>query len=571
MFAWFRRIILGGIVPAAFTLLYLPAIQGVPFYTKGEPREAVVVQSIVEKHEFILPLRNGDEIPSKPPLFHWLGAAISVAVGRVSETTVRIPSLAASLLALGLTMAAGLSHYGARTALLAVVLLATSQQWLASSTTARVDMVLAAAVTGALVAAWSALSAARDRLPAAFFACCALAVLAKGPVGYVLPALIVGGYLLLRRRRSDLLLLRPRRGAWILALPLLWYLLAWISGGQAFVDKLLLKENFYRVIDPDAVAAGHVHSPLYYLPALTGGFAPWSLLLPWVAVDVWRRWDRSDSNRLVFPAVWFLLTLAFYCLAGSKRGVYLLSAYPALALLSANWLSGWIDRAPAAPGSKNLTAAALAALIALVALIVGTQASGVPIANGIAPWLSRGDAANLTVVMESIERHSGLVALWASAALLLAAGLYAAARAGRRKLLLACAAAFVIATELVAASSFHRELAQRQTIAPLIEQTRGIVPPDQELYFYRGFEYAAVFYARRAIPRIDSVGELARSGPVWLLLRETQRPGLLEELAAAGDETRAEEFARYDVGGNSRRQPLLLLRVAWKQDDEQPG
>ena len=48
-----------------------------PFYTKGEPREAVVVWEMAHGGGLILPLRNGTEIPSKPPFFHWLALLAS--------------------------------------------------------------------------------------------------------------------------------------------------------------------------------------------------------------------------------------------------------------------------------------------------------------------------------------------------------------------------------------------------------------------------------------------------------------------------------------------------------------
>src|SRR3954453_23700992 len=57
--------------------LYLPPAVATPFFTKGEPREGLVVRRMVEHGEWMLPRRPSGEglaIASKPPLFHWLGA-----------------------------------------------------------------------------------------------------------------------------------------------------------------------------------------------------------------------------------------------------------------------------------------------------------------------------------------------------------------------------------------------------------------------------------------------------------------------------------------------------------------
>ena len=73
-------------------ILYMWQLGELPFYTKGQPREATVVWEIYTHGEWILPLRNGHLIPSKPPLFHWLGALCSFALGELSEFTIRLPS-----------------------------------------------------------------------------------------------------------------------------------------------------------------------------------------------------------------------------------------------------------------------------------------------------------------------------------------------------------------------------------------------------------------------------------------------------------------------------------------------
>jgi len=89
---------------AATTLLALLVVAGAwlslqgvglgrtPFHTRGEPREAVVVQDLVGNRNWILPRRNGTALPRKPPLFYWLGGAVAQVRGRVDEAGVRLPS-----------------------------------------------------------------------------------------------------------------------------------------------------------------------------------------------------------------------------------------------------------------------------------------------------------------------------------------------------------------------------------------------------------------------------------------------------------------------------------------------
>ena len=105
----------------ACVAVFAPAVVGIPLYTKGEPREALVMQTILRTGELALPLRNDGEIPSKPPLFHWIGAAASLPGGEVTETTAKLPSTIASLATIAATMLFALRYLGTAQAILAAV------------------------------------------------------------------------------------------------------------------------------------------------------------------------------------------------------------------------------------------------------------------------------------------------------------------------------------------------------------------------------------------------------------------------------------------------------------------
>src|SRR5437870_3211933 len=85
------------LVVAAWSGLELWGLGKVPFHTKGEPREGLVVWEMTHGGGWFLPRRNGVELPSKPPLFHWLGAATSLIHGDTDEWSIRFPSAALSL------------------------------------------------------------------------------------------------------------------------------------------------------------------------------------------------------------------------------------------------------------------------------------------------------------------------------------------------------------------------------------------------------------------------------------------------------------------------------------------
>src|ERR1043165_3287280 len=106
-------------------VLYFPYLGNTPFFDKGEPREALAVQDIVQRGEWLVPLKRATDIPSKPPLFHWSAAAVAKATGSLTEATIRFPSAFYAVLGVLLIYWLGLKIFNPKTALLGAAILAT--------------------------------------------------------------------------------------------------------------------------------------------------------------------------------------------------------------------------------------------------------------------------------------------------------------------------------------------------------------------------------------------------------------------------------------------------------------
>src|SRR5262249_41368322 len=112
-----------------------------PFATRGQTREAVVAMNMLQQQNYILPLRNGAEIPSKPPMFHWLVVAVSQLAGQLNEATTRAPSAVTGALTVAITYAFAATTASFRVAALSALILATSLEFIRNANVARVDMV----------------------------------------------------------------------------------------------------------------------------------------------------------------------------------------------------------------------------------------------------------------------------------------------------------------------------------------------------------------------------------------------------------------------------------------------
>jgi 4-amino-4-deoxy-L-arabinose transferase-like glycosyltransferase len=73
-------------------LMFFRGIGDIEFDDKQEARDALVIWKIITQVIGYLPLRNEDEIPAKPPFYHWLGPLLSSMTGRVNELTARLTS-----------------------------------------------------------------------------------------------------------------------------------------------------------------------------------------------------------------------------------------------------------------------------------------------------------------------------------------------------------------------------------------------------------------------------------------------------------------------------------------------
>jgi len=171
------------LLSAVCGVLFFSHLGAFPFFNRGEPREALVVQDIVHNGNWVFPQRMGFGIPSKPPLFHWVGAVTSIVRGRVTEVTTRFPS--ALFAALGVLLIYGLGQkiYNPNVGFLAGVILATSLGYQQIAIAARVDMTLTFFISLSLVLFYLLY---RDHLTRpvwtyVFFLVLGIGVLAKGP------------------------------------------------------------------------------------------------------------------------------------------------------------------------------------------------------------------------------------------------------------------------------------------------------------------------------------------------------------------------------------------------------
>src|SRR5216684_933546 len=387
-------------------LLYFWDLGQIPFYNYEESKEALVVWEMVNGGGWILPLRNGTELPLKPPLFHWFGALIALLSGRVNEFAVRSPSAFFATGAVLVTFFFGQAMWNWRVGLLSALILATSPEWARWAVNARSDMAMVFFLTAAFVLFfrfWHG-QATNRRLIYLFYGSVGLATLAKGPLGLVFPGLVVLGFLVVSRELRFVWRMRLVEGTVIVFLiAASWYLLALWQGGAEFFRRQILDEHVFRFLENDQGGPSRDHAFYYYVPLVCAGMFPWSLFFPALGHFLYRsRAELRDSK-------------IFY-LASGKRTNYILPLYPAVALLLGVWweelLEGTLASATLVKRLARVCALVLCAGFALVVLIVIAHSAGFDLDHVATPFLHPRDLENLPLVAHSLQSQFSVVIFW---------------------------------------------------------------------------------------------------------------------------------------------------------------
>lgn len=486
-----------------------------------EGHNAEAAREMLVTGDWLVPTFNFQLRSDKPALLYWLQLGAYHLFG-VNEFAARLPSAVAGMITVLLTYELGRRLFRASTGLLAGLVLASSALFCAAVHFANPDALLLALTTLTYFIFWTGYARAGRGWFVPAGVSTGLAVLAKGPVGLVLPLAVAGSFLLWSRQLGRLW---DRRLAWgaaaflVVAAP--WYIWVGVETRLVFLRDFLLVHNTGRF---QGTMEGHGGPVYYYLVCLALGLVPWSVfLLPAAWAGSGRR-AREDGAMTPTPRsvaapggmppayrflwCWILTYLVFFSFSATKLPNYVLPVYPPLALLTARFLDRWHGRWIAMPGWLYGVSLVCLGLIGL-----GT-AVGLVLAGGLvdAPFL-RG------------RKLPGLEA-WAVLGVVPIAGAAAAwwcVRRQRRLALIAVlsltAAVYVGALAAGGAVAVDRYKAARALAGALVaQQTEAEI----RIGCYQYYQPSLVFYSRRLVNRFteesDALEFLRYPIPVYLFV-----------------------------------------------------
>jgi len=323
------------LIVCAAAVLALWGVWGYDLWAPDEPYFGEGAREMIADGQWAVPHVNGEVTTDKPPLFFWLIALFSLPFGKVLSLTARLPSVLASLGTVWMTMRLGRRLAGDTAGALSGIVLMTTYLFWDKARTAQIDALLSCLILVALSAfeAFRAGDADGRRAGLLFWTAAGLAVLAKGPVGVLIPVGIALTVLAFDRDLGAWKRFAPWTGPLVfIVIVASWMAFATLGGHGAYsVWGAFEKHVLNRAIH----GMHHKQPPWYYLTVLPAQLLPWSALVPGALVYAWRR--RGDANDR-FLLVHALFVCVFFSIWTEKRDLYVLPAYPAFALLLSRML-----------------------------------------------------------------------------------------------------------------------------------------------------------------------------------------------------------------------------------------
>ena len=324
-----------GVAILCLVLLYFWGNGALSVTAPVEVNYAQTAKEMLAAGDWLSPQIYGNYWYDKPIFFYWeLVAAFSIF--GVTDFAARFfPALFAAA-GLGLTYAFARRLYDERTAFWSAIILGTGVLYSVLAKLILTDMSLFVFFGATLAAFFIGYREREQKYFYIAYACAGLSVLTKGPIGLLLPGLVILIFLAAARDLSALRRICLPSGLLVFAAVCApWYVYMYLAHGADFVNTFLGIHNVLR-----ATVSEHAKWDVwyFYLGIYFLGMFPWSFALP---LGLWRAWRVRPviDTRTLFLLVWAIVVPVFFQFMATKYPTYSFPAFLPTAILTARLLT----------------------------------------------------------------------------------------------------------------------------------------------------------------------------------------------------------------------------------------
>ena len=288
---------------------------------------------MVNSGEYLTPHLNSSVYFHKPPVYAWL-TAITFKLFGFTAFWGRFWAAIFGIAGIGLTYLFAKEIYNERTGLLSALILVVSPLYVVLSKMALVDIVLTFFITLSLYFFYLAYKNPSDKKWFfLMYLAMALGTMTKGPLGLIVPGLSIGLFLLVERKLSFIKEMEVLKGLLLYLLAASpWFIIETFREGPYFLKIIFGQFLFSIYMSPMQQHPGPIY---YYLFVILLGFIPWSgLFVPAIFLPAGRHGKKPNYLLLSL----FLVMLTIFSTASTKVPGYFLPAFPAMAIITGNYL-----------------------------------------------------------------------------------------------------------------------------------------------------------------------------------------------------------------------------------------
>lgn len=312
-------------VVAFFFLLWYAG--SLPVTDPVESNYALTAKEMVQSGNFMSPQIYHTFWYDKPIMVYWL-LSISYSILGFTDFASRIPSVLAG--ALSVTVLIYYVNRITRNNIIATwsgIMLSLSLEFWVISHGIITDSILLLCTIPTMLSAYIGLTENSKKHFVIAYVAAGFACLTKGPVGLVLPGILLVLYTLVSKKPKDILRLFPWQGILaFFAVVLPWYGGMVLIHGTDFIEEFLGIHNVLRATSSEHPEDNHFYYYLVLLPIS---------LLPWTGASFYEMWQgrKEKSPFYLFLMTWCFGTILFYTLMATKYITYsYISVVPAIIL-----------------------------------------------------------------------------------------------------------------------------------------------------------------------------------------------------------------------------------------------
>lgn len=291
-----------------------------------ESNYALTAKEMVISGDWMSPQIYGKYWFDKPIMFYWTTALGFVMFG-FNEFAARFFPALFGLATIGIITWGTKKIYDEKTAFYSGIILLTTVEFFLISKSIITDSLLMFFFSATLLFFYLGFSTENKNYYYVMYASAGFATLTKGPIGFLLPGLIMVIFLLVTKGWNEIKNMKLLSGIILfLLVGLPWYYHMYQIHGQAFLDGFLGTHNLYR-----ATASEHPKDNViyYYFAVNLLALFPWTTAVFGYFYDLFKQGKAAVNfdQRSMFLLIWAGCVFGFFQLMATK---YITYTYPLL-------------------------------------------------------------------------------------------------------------------------------------------------------------------------------------------------------------------------------------------------